>query len=155
MLKLGQNWGKIANYPPQCSTKICTPALLGHGLFAFFLNTILVGEHVHSLERYDGILCGFRFLPTNSGMKTKKKRSRREILGFVVFFVLVRDFARTFGGTSCILGGHKPRNALQWHWACYFVLGDNSRLRGTSSDFREHGPEMPPRRWACSSFNFV
>ena len=25
MLKIGQNWGKIANYPPQCSTKICTP----------------------------------------------------------------------------------------------------------------------------------
>ena len=22
MLKMGQNWGKIANYPPQCSTKI-------------------------------------------------------------------------------------------------------------------------------------
>ena len=26
MLKIGQNWGKIASYPPQCSTKICTPA---------------------------------------------------------------------------------------------------------------------------------
>ena len=26
MLKIGQNWGKIANYPPQCSTKIGTPA---------------------------------------------------------------------------------------------------------------------------------
>ena len=25
MLKIGQNWDKIANYPPQCSTKICTP----------------------------------------------------------------------------------------------------------------------------------
>ena len=25
MLKIGQNWAKIANYPPQCSTKICTP----------------------------------------------------------------------------------------------------------------------------------
>ena len=24
MLQIGQNWGKIANYPPQCSTKICT-----------------------------------------------------------------------------------------------------------------------------------
>ena len=24
MSKIGQNWGKIANYPPQCSTKICT-----------------------------------------------------------------------------------------------------------------------------------
>ena len=26
MLKIGQNWGKIANYPPQCSTKNGTPA---------------------------------------------------------------------------------------------------------------------------------
>ena len=25
MLKIRQNWGKIANYPPQCSTKIGTP----------------------------------------------------------------------------------------------------------------------------------
>ena len=25
MLKVGQNWGKIPNYSPQCSTKICTP----------------------------------------------------------------------------------------------------------------------------------
>ena len=25
MLKIGQKWGKIANYPPQCSTKIGTP----------------------------------------------------------------------------------------------------------------------------------
>ena len=24
MLKIGQDWGKIANYLPQCSTKICT-----------------------------------------------------------------------------------------------------------------------------------
>ena len=27
MLKIGQNWGEIVNYPPQCSIKICTPAL--------------------------------------------------------------------------------------------------------------------------------
>ena len=25
MLKIGQKWGKIENYPPQCSTKIGTP----------------------------------------------------------------------------------------------------------------------------------
>ena len=25
MLKIGQNWGKIANYPHQCSTKMGTP----------------------------------------------------------------------------------------------------------------------------------
>ena len=27
MLKIGKNWGKIANYPPQCSTKISPPLL--------------------------------------------------------------------------------------------------------------------------------
>ena len=27
MLKIGQNWGKIANHPPQCSTKICTTGI--------------------------------------------------------------------------------------------------------------------------------
>ena len=30
MLKIGQNWGKIANYPPQCSTKIGTPVWERH-----------------------------------------------------------------------------------------------------------------------------
>ena len=30
MLKIGQNWRKIANYPPQCSTKIGTPVLNKH-----------------------------------------------------------------------------------------------------------------------------
>ena len=35
MLKIGQSWGKIANYPPQCSTKICTPAI------AVTLNTLI------------------------------------------------------------------------------------------------------------------
>ena len=29
MSKIGQNWGKIPNYPPQCSTKICTTACNG------------------------------------------------------------------------------------------------------------------------------
>ena len=32
MLKIGQNWGKIANYPPQYSTKICTPGYRPSGL---------------------------------------------------------------------------------------------------------------------------
>ena len=27
MLKIGQNWGKITNYPPQCSTKIGTTGI--------------------------------------------------------------------------------------------------------------------------------
>ena len=29
MLKIGQNWDKIANYPLQCSTKIGTPGRSG------------------------------------------------------------------------------------------------------------------------------
>ena len=30
MLKIGQNWGTIAHYPPQCSTKICTTTFTTH-----------------------------------------------------------------------------------------------------------------------------
>ena len=37
-------------------------------------------------------------------------------------------------GVYSRLGGHfegtGPRNALQWHWACYLLLGHNPRLRG-------------------------
>ena len=32
MLKIEQNWGNIANYPPQCSTKICTPIFATSGI---------------------------------------------------------------------------------------------------------------------------
>ena len=37
MLKIGQNWGKIANYPPKCSTKIGITAvsLLQNIIFGF------------------------------------------------------------------------------------------------------------------------
>ena len=35
MLKIGQNWGKIANYPPQCLTKIGT-TVLDTDSFVFF-----------------------------------------------------------------------------------------------------------------------
>ena len=42
MVKIGQNWAKIANYPPppQCSTKIFTPAFdIGYRqFFAFCVN---------------------------------------------------------------------------------------------------------------------
>ena len=34
MLTIGQNWGKIANYPPQCSTKIGTPVSIPAQLYA-------------------------------------------------------------------------------------------------------------------------
>ena len=45
MLKIGQNWGKIANYSPQCSTKIGTTAgkdafcLLSFSLFTWIGST--------------------------------------------------------------------------------------------------------------------
>ena len=37
MLKIEQNWGKIANYPTQCSTKIGTPG--GKGLGHLFITS--------------------------------------------------------------------------------------------------------------------
>ena len=48
------------------------------------------------------------------------------------------------GGHKQYFGGHRPRNALQWHQACCFLSGHNPDLGG-------HGPEMPPPPWrrAC------
>ena len=47
MLKTGQNWGKIANYPPQCSTKICTTAFVGNlprAMQCRFSETLLIAR---------------------------------------------------------------------------------------------------------------
>ena len=63
----------------------------------------------------------------------------------LVFFVRERDFTHAWKGTSSILRGHRPRNALPWHRAGYFLLGHNSRLGGTSSDFGgSTAPKCPP-----------
>ena len=40
MLKLGQNWGKIANYPPQFSTKIGSPEC-NHIICDFILTLVI------------------------------------------------------------------------------------------------------------------
>ena len=48
MLKIGQNWGKIANYLPQCSTKIGTTA--GEEMFTFsiFIKCPIKHKYLHS-----------------------------------------------------------------------------------------------------------
>ena len=52
MLKIGQNWGKIANYPRQCSTKIGTSTkekLIVHPL----LSTIAIKKiYFHKMSAY-------------------------------------------------------------------------------------------------------
>ena len=67
-----------------------------------------LGGFVHSLAGRDGILwCGSRFLPTSSGVKTKKEA----ILGFVWPFTSVsrpgtRLYSRLRGGAQAVfLGG--------------------------------------------------
>ena len=50
---------------------------------------------------------------------------------FTRIFFLERKFVYTWGGTSSIFGGRRPRNALQWHRACYFILRHNCRLGST------------------------
>ena len=66
-------------------------------------------------------------------------------------FVLKRKFAYPGGGTSSVFGRHKPRNALQWHRACYFILGHNLCLGsailawgGHKQWYGGHSPEMSP-----------
>ena len=89
---------------------------------------------------------GSRFLPTNSGVKTKQKRFWCESLGSVLALTRVlRPETKLYsrlggGGTSSILGGHRPQNVLQWHRACYFLSGHTSRLGGSSSDLGETRP---------------
>ena len=82
---------------------------------ASFRGKILAREgHVHSLAGRDRVLwCGFRLLPTNPGVKTKKKKKNglpSEILDVVLGFTCVycrgtRLYLR-LGGTSNILKEH-------------------------------------------------
>ena len=77
------------------------------------------------------------------------KDQKKAILGFVLAFTSVFCpgtilYSRLRGGdTSSICGGHRPRNALQWHRACYFLLEHNLRM-GAKSVIAGNGPEMPP-----------
>ena len=115
----------------------------------------LLWELVHSLAVCDGILrCESQFLPTNSGVKTKKKAILCFILAFTsVFHPGTRLYSRLRGvGTSSSFPGHKPQNALQWHQACYFLVQHNPRFWSTISDLgarpqnalHDSGPEAKP-----------
>ena len=42
MLKIGQNWGNITNYPPQRSTKIGTPA--GKALVEIYCDAVKISQ---------------------------------------------------------------------------------------------------------------
>ena len=79
------------------------------------------GGHAHSQAGRDGNLwCGFRFLPTNSGVTTKKKFSARNLklhLGVHLCFSSWNKITIAWGG------GHRPQNLLQCHWASYFFGG--------------------------------
>ena len=65
------------------------------------------GEHIHNLAGRNGILgCGSRFLPTNSGLKSKKKGLWHKVLGFVLAFTCVfrpgtRLYSRLGAGAVC------------------------------------------------------
>ena len=86
--------------------------------------------------------------------QTKLKNGlRRKILGFVLAFNRVfRPETRLY---SC-LGAQRPRNALPWHRACYFLLEHNPRMVGTflawrsQTVIREAQPQnATPRHRAC------
>ena len=98
------------------------------------------------------------FLSHKFRCEDKKKGFWRKISGFVFAFTRVyrprtKFYSCLGGGTSSIFGGHRPRNALQWHLACYFLSEHNPRLGstllawggGTRSDLGgAFSPEMPP-----------
>ena len=61
MLKIGQNWGKIANYSPQSSTKIGTPVytdIIGAGFRGARVPTppLLVAVHLRGVAQNKNIL---------------------------------------------------------------------------------------------------
>ena len=61
MLKIGQNWGKIANYSPQSSTKIGTPVytdIIGAGFRGAKVPTppLLVAVHLRGVAQNKNIL---------------------------------------------------------------------------------------------------
>ena len=85
---------------------------------------------------------------TNSGVKPRKKDS---LLQNLQKTVLVHEF----WGKNQYLGSLRPWAALQWHRACYFLLGTilawgaQFLFGGTSSDLGDTALECPPWRWAC------
>ena len=81
---------------------------------------------------------------TNSGVKPQKKGSLLQNLQKKTVL------AHEFWGDNQYLGSLRPRTALQWHRACYFLWGTILAWGGTilvwggtSCDFGGHGPGMP------------
>ena len=130
----------------------------GYQPLAPFGARLLLGEHVHSLAGQSGILwCGSRFLPTNSGVKTKKGLWC-EILGFVLAFTRVfRPEKRLYsrlggGGHKQYFGRHRPEmhssgtGPVTFFWGAILAWGDTSSNVGGTS------PKWTPRwrrAWLC------
>ena len=66
MLKIGQNWSKIANYPPQCSTKIGTP-----GCSAQLLYSVAEKKRPHAVAYAGFERRGARKFENNEDQKKK------------------------------------------------------------------------------------
>ena len=81
---------------------------------------------------------------TNFGVKPQKK------IGLHYKICEKTVLAHEFWGDYQYLGSLKPRNALQWHRACYFLWGTilawgaQFSFGGASSELGKHGPVMPP-----------
>ena len=82
-------------------------------------------------------------------MKTKKDQNKKKGLHRDICEKAV--LAHVFCGVDQHFGSFKPRTALQWHRACYFLSGTILVWRGTiliwgaqTVIWGEHGPGMPP-----------
>ena len=74
-----------------------------------------------------GVKIGYFF---KFGIKDQNKTEKRfslQNLKLLCFFVTEKNVAH-FWGAQAVIWGAQSSIASPWHWACYFLLGRNSRL---------------------------
>ena len=98
---------------------------------ASFVSTILARGHVYSQTGCGGILCcGSRFLPTNSGVKTKKKTKQSSLRGSHVFFVVERGCTHSWKAQAVVWRSTGPEmhysatGTVTLFWGTILARGD-------------------------------
>ena len=87
---------------------------------------------------------------TNSGLKPQKKGSllpksaNKETV-----------LAPEFWDDNQYLGSHRPRTALQWHRACYFLWGTILAWGAQAVIWRGKAPKCPSWLRACCKFTAI
>ena len=103
---------------------------------------ISLGRHVHSLARRERIsVLGHKFWGGDQKKSSSAWNPNLRLAFTRVFCLETRLYSRLCGGTSSILGGHKPQNLLRctgpvtFLWGTILAWGSTFfRVGGTSSD---------------------